>query len=61
VSGPEFYETRSGRQFYEATVPELVRQVARLADAMERVAAALEVRESSESEPEDAATERGRL
>ena len=27
-----FYQTRMGRQFYEATVPELVRQLTRLND-----------------------------
>lgn len=33
---PEFHETRMGQRFYERTVPELVRQVERLADALER-------------------------
>jgi hypothetical protein len=37
VTGPEFHETRAGRTFYEHTLPELVRQLARLADAVERV------------------------
>jgi hypothetical protein len=41
-----------GRQFFEATVPELVRQVARLANGVERVAAALEAQ--AEADPEDA-------
>jgi hypothetical protein len=36
---PDFHETRTGRQFFERTLPELVRQVERLADAMERSAA----------------------
>jgi hypothetical protein len=35
---PEFHETRAGRQFYERTLPDLVRQVERLADAIERTA-----------------------
>jgi hypothetical protein len=34
----EFHETRMGRQFYERTLPELVRQIERLAGAMERSA-----------------------
>jgi len=32
-----FHATRMGQQFYERTLPELVRQVARLADAVERL------------------------
>jgi hypothetical protein len=35
---PEFHETRMGRQFYERTLPELVRQVERLADSAEHLA-----------------------
>ena len=33
----EFFETRMGHRFYEHTLPELVRQVSRLADALERM------------------------
>ena len=33
----EFFETRMGHRFYESTLPELVRQVSRLADALERM------------------------
>ncbi|MEZ4387211.1 MAG: hypothetical protein R3D98_06465 [Candidatus Krumholzibacteriia bacterium] len=29
-----FYQTRTGRQFYEVTVPELVRQLTRLNDLL---------------------------
>ena len=36
---PEFFEIAMGRRFYEHTVPELVRQLARLNDALERIAA----------------------
>ncbi len=32
-----FYNTRMGRTFYEHTVPELVRQIARLNDLLERL------------------------
>ena len=35
-----FYVTVMGRRFYEGTVPELVRQLTRIADALERLAAA---------------------
>ena len=34
----EFHETRMGVRFYESTLPELVRQIERLADAVERLA-----------------------
>jgi|GEM_PF-2518414 len=30
----QFFETRTGRQFYEVTLPELVRQLARLNDML---------------------------
>ena len=38
----EFFQTRMGRQFYEYTVPELVRQIAKLNELLERLAAAQE-------------------
>lgn len=31
----EFYQTRMGHQFYEGTVPRLVRAIERVADALE--------------------------
>jgi len=34
--GPQFFETRMGRAFYEHTVPELVRQPDRLNENIER-------------------------
>ena len=34
MSGPQFFETRAGRTYYEVTVPELTRQVSRLADML---------------------------
>ena len=49
MSGPQFFETRAGRQFYEATMPELVRQLKRIADGVERIVVALE----ANAEPED--------
>lgn len=33
--GPEFFQTLMGRKFYEHDVPELVRQLKRIADALE--------------------------
>jgi hypothetical protein len=32
-----FYQTRMGQQFFERTVPELVRQIERLNDLLERL------------------------
>jgi hypothetical protein len=34
VSGPQFFETRMGRQYFEVTLPELVRQISRLNDLL---------------------------
>lgn len=34
MASPEFWETRSGRQFLEASIPELTRQISRLADIL---------------------------
>ncbi len=34
MSGPQFFETRMGRQFYESTVPDLVRALERIAGNM---------------------------
>ncbi len=35
MSGPEFFETGMGREYYQVTLPELVRAVNRLAAAIE--------------------------
>ena len=34
----QFHETRAGAEFYRRTMPELVKQLTRIADALERVA-----------------------
>lgn len=47
MSGPEFFQTRMGARFYEHTLPALVDAVGKAADAMNRLAAALEARERS--------------
>ncbi|MGH7293700.1 MAG: hypothetical protein ACRELB_02150 [Polyangiaceae bacterium] len=33
--GPSFWQTPMGRRFFEHTLPELIRQMARLSDAIE--------------------------
>jgi len=45
-----FHQTRMGRDFYDRTVPELVRQLARLNELLERVVAALETRPTRDEE-----------
>jgi len=42
----QFHETYMGAQFYRKTLPELVKQMTRVADAMERLAAAGEGKEA---------------
>lgn len=39
--GPEFFQTLLGRKFYEHDFPELVRQLARLNNNLERITSAL--------------------
>jgi len=34
MSGPQFFETRAGRTYYEVTLPNLTRQISRLADLL---------------------------
>ena len=38
----EFFQTRMGRQFYEYTMPELVRQIAKLNELLEQLVATQE-------------------
>ena len=40
----EFFQTRMGRQFYEQTVPDLVRQIENLNELLERLVASQEQR-----------------
>ena len=35
-NGPEFFQTRMGATFFEHTMPELVKQLKRIANALER-------------------------
>ena len=37
MSDTEFFKTRMGHRFYESTAPELVKQLARLNDLLERL------------------------
>lgn len=42
ASGPEFFQTVMGRQFYEGTMPRLVKALERLNDNMEKLAPAVQ-------------------
>lgn len=42
MSDAPFHQTRMGHQFYEATMPELVRQLVRMNENLERLLAAKE-------------------
>ncbi len=46
----EFFQTRLGRQFYEHTMPELVRQLERLNELLERLVAAQERRSKDDAD-----------
>ena len=37
MSEPQFFQTRMGRTFYEATMPNLVKQLAKLNELLERL------------------------
>ena len=47
MSNIPFHRTRMGQQFYDKTMPELVRQISRLNDLLERLLARLPEREKS--------------
>ncbi len=53
MSETRFFQTRMGHTFYEHTVPELVRQLARLNELLERLVAAQE-RQRREKDDADA-------
>lgn len=42
MSGPSFYQTYMGQDFYNVTMPRLVRELARLNDNLERLVAVAE-------------------
>ena len=50
MSEPQFFQTRMGQRFYEHTVPELVRQVERLNELLDRIVAAQERRPRDEDD-----------
>ncbi len=42
MSEPKFFQTRMGHRFYEHTVPELVQQITKLNELLERLVATQE-------------------
>ena len=50
MSEPRFFQTRMGRQFYEGTVPELVKQLARLNELLERLLVAQEWKQGTKDD-----------
>jgi len=52
----DFFRTRMGQTFYEATMPSLVRELARLNQNLERLVALAEKGEAKLAEPVPAAT-----
>ncbi len=60
MSDIPFHATRMGQRFYEATVPELVRELARLNGNLERLLAVVEDRPESEPQPAEHAEDKAR-
>jgi hypothetical protein len=60
MSDIPFYRTQIGHRFYEATVPSLVRELARLNDNLERLLAVVEREPTSEGPKPEAAPEEPR-
>ncbi len=50
MSETKFFQTRMGQRFYEGTAPELVKQLARLNELLERLVAAQERREKDDGD-----------
>ena len=51
MSGADFFKTPLGKRFYEHTMPELVTQLARIAEALEAIIVALAKRDLQRENP----------
>ncbi|EAU67355.1 hypothetical protein [Stigmatella aurantiaca] len=51
MSGPDFFQTHMGQRFYESTMPQLVRELKRLNDNVERLVAVAEQLATSKEAP----------
>ena len=47
----DFYKTRMGKEFFDRTVPDLVRQIARLNEQLERLMERLDQKEDAPACP----------
>ena len=56
MSGVQFYQTKTGRQYFEVTMPELVRQLHRLNDLL---ALAVEIADKKVKDEPDVCTRKG--
>ena len=56
----DFFRTRMGQTFYEATMPSLVRELARLNQNLERLLVVVEKSTPASTAPEDAKREEPR-
>ena len=50
MSEPQFFHTRMGQRFYEHTMPELVRQLERLNELLERLLMAQERKQGTKDD-----------
>ena len=50
----EFYQTRMGKTFFDHTMPTIAKELARLNDLLERIAAALETKTPNQEETANA-------
>ena len=53
MSEVPFHATRMGQRFYEHTVPELVRQLQRLNENLERLIATKDINDDEDLHPQD--------
>ena len=54
MSETPFFKTRMGQRFYEHTVPELVTQLARISDKLDRLITLWERRDGTPEPPSEA-------
>ncbi len=50
MSEPQFFQTRMGRMYYEHTLPEIARQLARMNELLQRLAEELERKEGRDGD-----------
>jgi len=53
MSDVQFFQTRMGKQFFEVTMPELVRQITRLNDMLALTVELMEEKPKPKAQPDD--------